>query len=800
MPEERFRTRYGYFSADGWEYVIVTPLTPKPWVNVISNGSYGLIVSQTGGGFSWLEDCNENRITRWYQDLVLDNWGKFFYLKDEATGMLWSPTFRPVGVLPERYRCRHGIGYTIFEASRAGIGAWLRVFVPWGHNLEIWTLRVRNRSRQPRKVGVYSYLEWCLGVGNDQHREFHRLFLETEFDADAKALLARKRLWEVPCEKGHWNRSWPWIAFLGASDGPDGFESDKSRFLAEGSSPACPAAVRRGQLSGSTGKWGDAIGSLQKILELAPGEEKEWHVFLGAATTRDEVEDLLSHYREPGKVETAFLETRERWRQLLGKTWVETPDSGLNLLVNIWLKYQAISGRLWGRAGYYQQSGAFGFRDQLQDSQIFLYLDPERTRHQIRMHAEHQFPDGHVLHWWHPITDRGHEGLISDNLLWLPFVTTNYLKETGDFRILQEPIRFHRSEETGSLLEHCLRAIDLSLTRMSPRGLPLLLGGDWNDGLNGAGLAGKGESVWLAHFLVYVLEEFAEVLRRTGEVQKASSYMQRAERIRQALDEHAWDGKWFLRATKDNGQPIGSHANRTGRIFLNAQTWAVIARSSNWERQRQAFRSVLEELECEAGPRLLAPAYQEPDPEIGYLTRYAPGVRENGGVYVHAATWAIWAACQLGLPEVAYRFYREISPVENGLRPDTYHAEPYVLAGHIQGSDSPHCGRGGWTWYTGSAAWLVRAVIDQLIGIRADYDGLRVRPCYPPSWGEVRVRRSFRGRDYSFTLLHDNQLEPGELAIFVDGERLPEGTDLIPCGTKERTEVLVRWRIGKAEL
>ncbi|MDZ7374377.1 MAG: glycosyl transferase family 36 [candidate division KSB1 bacterium] len=802
MGREAFETPYGFFREEGWEYVIKTPLTPRPWINVISNGSYGLIISQTGGGFSWLEDCNENRITRWYQDLILDNWGKFFYVKDETEGLVWSPTFRPVGVMPELFRCVHGIGYSIFQAAQSGLVAELRVFVPWDRNLEVWTLKLQNRSRKRRRLSVFTYLEWCLGVAFDQHREFHRLFLETEYDPELRVLYARKRLWEVPSERGHWNRSWPWIAFLAASEGPESFETDKYRFLGEGSTLACPAAVRQGRLSCSVGKWGDGIGSFHQSFELEPGEEREWHLFLGVVGEIGESQDLVREFRAAGRVESAFQEVRERWRRLLAKTWVETPDPGLNLLVNIWLKYQAISGRLWGRAGYYQQSGAYGFRDQLQDSQIFFYLDPNQARQQIRRHAEHQFPDGHALHWWHPLTDRGHDGPVSDNYLWLPLLVANYVKETGDFSALQQPVAFYGAEEKAPLLEHCLRAVDLALTRISPRGLPLILGGDWNDGLNAVGLEGKGESIWLAHFLIYVLRHLAELLRRIGRSDLAEGYEEKIARLRQALNEHGWDGAWFVRATKDSGEPIGSRQNECGRIFLNAQTWAVIAGSCDPERQWQAFQSALELLQCDAGPRLLAPAYRSPDPEIGYLTRYAPGVRENGGVYVHAATWAMWAACELGLPHLAYRLYLQISPVERGQAPDLYQVEPYVVAGHIHGSDSPYCGRGGWTWYTGSAAWLVRVVLDHLIGVRADYEGLRVKPCYPPEWGEVRLRRFFRGRTYEFTLVHDCRLEPGQRQVEVDGQLLPLGADVVPLVEKDPVGVRVRWRAAgeKAEL
>ncbi len=790
----QFQTRYGHFSDEGWEYVIVTPKTPKPWINVISNGHYGLLISQSGGGFSWLDDCNQNRITRWNQDLVLDDWGKFFYLRDEETGFVWSPTYRPAEQELDEFSCRHGIGYTIFQATSGHMQSELRVFIPWEHNLEIWTIRLTNVGRKTRHLGLFTYLEWCLGTGHDQHREFHKLFLETEFDPNRKAVLARKRLWDVPSTNAHWNRDWPWIAYLAASESFEEYETDKALFFGARACLSNPEAVARGQLSCTTGKWSDAVGSIHKRFVLRPGETRELHVFLGVASSLDEVDRTLQHYRKEGEVERAFEGVKSKWRDLLGKTWIETPDPATDVLANIWLKYQAISGRLWGRAGYFQQSGAYGFRDQLQDSQIFLYLDPGKTFEQIQLHAAHQFSDGHVLHWWSPLTDVGHDVPVSDNLLWLPFVTVNYVKETGNFGALQTEVPFYRSGEAGTLLDHCLRAIELALERRSERGLPLILACDWNDGLSAVGLGGKGESVWLGHFLVYLLNEFAGLLDRLDMRDRAQRYRKQAAYLREALSLHGWDSAWFLRATKDNGGRIGSASNDEGKIFLNPQTWAILAESCSRERMRAAFQSVLDILECEAGPRLLAPAYTRPDEQIGYITRYAPGVRENGGVYVHAATWAIWAACKLGLADVAFRFYRKINPVLNGLDPNRYQVEPYVTAGHIHGSDSPHCGRGGWTWYTGSAAWLFRVLIDQIIGVRADYDGLVVEPCYPPDWKTIRLRRLYRGCTYHIELQHEESLDPGEVRIMVDDRILAKGEKHIPLCEKPTCRVRVEWR------
>ncbi|MDW7679492.1 MAG: glycosyl transferase family 36, partial [bacterium] len=436
-----------------------------------------------------------------------------------------------------------------------------------------------------------------------------------------------------------------------------------------------------------------------------------------------------------------------------------------NILTNKWLKYQTISGRLWGRAAYYQQSGAYGFRDQLQDSQIFLSINPALTKQRIIEHAKHQFQQGNVVHWWHPITEQGHDGNMSDDLLWLSFVTIQYLKETANWNFLNEKVAFYDSSKTATILEHCLRAIDLTLSRFSKRGLPLILAGDWNDGLSAVGLDQKGESIWLAHFLYYILSSMIFPLEKQGQTHKIKEYQQRASELKKAINEYGWDGKWFWRASKDNGDLIGSHKNKQGQIFLNAQVWAIIAQSTSAERQQKIIEQIEAQLECDYGMLLFTPAYNRPDPELGYLSRYAPGVRENGGIYTHAAIWALWAECLLKRFDAAYRLYQKISPILNSQHPDSYCAEPYVTPGNIEGPASAHYGRGGWTWYTGSAAWLFRVTLDYLIGIRADYDGLIIDPQFPKSWNEMKINRHFRGADY---LIHISRAADGVKKILSD--------------------------------
>lgn len=787
----KFETKYGYFTEDGLEYVITNYRTPRPWINVISNGNYGLIVSQINGGFSWITHSNLNRITRWQQDLIQDNWGKYIYLRDDDTGRFWSPTFQPVRNDLESYECRHGIGYSIFHSLNHQIKTTLRIFVPFQDDLEIWTLQLKNLDDKPRQISVYTYFEWCLGAAPDNHREFHKTFIETEFNENHQVLIARKRLWEIPTSRGHWNANWDSTAYFACSDSIDGFEGDKEKFIGLYHSLTDPLALQNGQLSGTVGKWNDSIASLKKLVLLSPNQEIEISFYLGVQKNEPEIYSMLEKYRRNGAVEEALSRVKEKWGQFLNCTSVYTPDEALNFMTNTWLKYQTVSGRIWGRAAYYQQSGAYGFRDQLQDSQIFLYIDPELTKRQILLHAKHQFKDGRVLHWWHPITEVGLDGNISDDLLWLPFVTIQYLKETANWDFLGEKIPFYDDSQPVAIIDHCFRAIDQVLNNFSDRGLPLILAGDWNDGLSAVGLDGKGESVWLAHFLYYILKELEPILEYLNLFDKLKTYRLFADELKIAINEHGWDGNWFWRATKDNGELIGSRSNEEGKIFLNPQTWSVISGSADGERQTQAMKAVGQFLESEVGPLLLSPAYDKPDQFIGYLSRYAPGLRENGGVYTHAATWFIWAACLLEDSEAAYRTYKKLCPVYNGMSPDDYVAEPYVTPGNIDGDDSQHYGRGGWSWYTGSAAWLFRITLDHIIGIQANYDGLLIKPCFPQQWKEIKIKRFFRGTTYLIHIQNQSSVKPKHIDIFLEGEKI-SGNIIPPLKNKKEAQVIVK--------
>lgn len=779
---------YGHFSDDGREYVITRPDTPAPWINVLSNGDHGLTLSQTGSGYSWRGHASLNRITRWEQDLVRDHSGNYLYLRDADSGDFWSAGWQPAGQTLEEYRVRHGFGYSVIEWRRSGLRGSLTYLVPLDDPCELWLLRLENEGDAPRRLQLFSYVEWLLGAAPDWHREFHRLFIETRYDAPNRALLATKVLWELPGLPGpHLNRTWPYVAFHGCSRTPTGYDSDKAAFVGRNGSLAAPRAVVAGRSSGTAGRGADAIASLHVPLEIAPGAAAEVVFTLGAANDEAQAAALAEKYREPAAAHRALAEARDFWYELTGALTVRTPDPALDVMANGWLVYQTVAARLWGRSAYYQTGGAFGFRDQLQDSLLWLLLGrPEKTLAQLHLHAAHQYQEGIVLHWWHPLAETGLRSRYSDDLLWLPFVLLHYVWETGDLSALEESAPFYDGG-SATLWEHCRRAFDVALSRRTERGLPLILEGDWNDGLNATGPAGRGESIWMAHFLHYLLTNWAEL--PIDEATRAR-FRAEADALRQATNEHGWDGAWYWRATTDEGLELGAAGRAEGRIFLNAQTWSVLSGLAPAERARPAMDAAREHLYTDYGALLLHPAYSVPDPDVGYLTRYAPGTRENGGVYVHASCWAVLAERQMNGATAAYDLWRRFCPPRRGEAPDVYMAEPYVMPGNVNGPHAPRPGEGGWTWYTGSAAWYLRALVEGVLGVAARPEGLRVAGDLPDGWDGFRLERRFRGATVRIEV---RRARPGETpGRAIDGRPHTGDTlPLAPPGTTQSVLILV---------
>lgn len=791
-----FDNGYGYFTADGSEYVITRPDTPKPWVNVICPGEYGLVVSQVGGGYSWQTHAGLNRITRWEQDLVSDSCGKYLYVRDEDSGAFWSPSWKPTCHAMDRYECRHGIGYSVIISEHDGVRTELTLTVPPDESVELWRITITNTGKRRRRLSLWSYLEWCLGTAPDTHREFHKTFLETKLADDHRAVYATKRMWDIKNDQGqHWNRDWDMVAFHGVDQSASMCSGSKEAFIGQYGSSASPMALREGgYVAKTTGRWDDSVASLSVPIELEPGASEQVTFTLGVAKTQEQAQEQVARYQQPDAADDALQKVNRFWSDWMDRSQVKTPDAGVDLMANCWLKYQSLSSRIWGRTAYYQTGGAFGYRDQLQDSLLFLHLDPTRTKAQIMLHAAHQFAAGHVQHWWHPITEEGIESQFSDDLLWLPFVTVNYLKETADFGIFKETAPYLDPSPddtcTGTLYEHCARAIERSLSKRSERGLPLIGTGDWNDGFSVTGWDGKGESVWVGQFLFMILGGFCEAAERAIELgtlpkdeqQRIDRYRAEAQNLKQAVNTHGWDGKWYWAASCDDGALVGSHTASEGKIHLNPQTWSILSGIVPDDRRDAVLESLEKHLYRDYGAVLLQPAYTTPDPRIGYLTRYAAGTRENGGLYAHAAAWAIQMECQLKRADKAWNLFRKMSPPQRGMDPKLYQCEPYVTAANVDGPDSPLYGRGGWTWYTGSSAWVYRVLMESIMGVRPTWEGLLIDPCIPSHWPGFKMTRRYRGHVYHIEV---SRLTPAGLSISsvtLDGQLLPGNTLPPPTG------------------
>lgn len=797
--KKRFANRYGYFTEDGGEYVITSPRTPRPWVNINCNERYGYIVSQTGGGFSWYGNSQLSRLTGWYQDLIRDSYGKYVYLRDDESGKVWSTTWKPTCVDYEWYEARYGLGYTKFTTVYDRIRSEQLMFVPREDSCEIWQVTLGNESGKNRELSVFPFFEWILSNGTETHREFQKTFIEVHIDRELSAVIGKKRPALVPSFISTGIKDEPLTGFLAlTTQKPVAYDGDKETFIGMYGTYEAPKAVCEGRIRNRRDleKWGDPIAAMQARKVLAPGQSQTFVFVLGRITKRSEAAALIRKYASRETVQKELRKVGDFWKQITEASWIETPDTAMNILTNKWYRYQALSSRMWARTAYYQCSGGIGFRDQLQDSNCLLESDPKLTKKQILLHAEQMFPDGTVYHWWHPGTGMGAHTEMTDDLLWLTFVTLNYEDETGDAKIWDTRRPYlcvpGKRQESGTLYDHSCRSIDKVLSRWSPRGLPLIGEGDWNDGMSHVGTKWKGESIWLGHFLYGILIRFSSVCAARKQRARFERYLQRARKLKEAINRYGWDGAWYIRATRDNGKPLGSKSERCGKIFLNAQTWAVINETAPPERARKAMNSAYRYLFKEYGPLLFTPGYDKLDETIGYLSRYAPSVRENGGVYTHAACWGVQAAAKMRDGEIAYRAYTNMNPIYRSENPDHYYAEPYVTPGNVDGPDSPNLGRGGWTWYSGSGSWMQKVAFNWICGIRATPKGLLIDPVIPRKWKSFKAKRTFRGAVYFIEVQNRSGKGEGVREVRVDGKKM--GAKIVPAfkdGKNHKVQVIL---------
>jgi cyclic beta-1,2-glucan synthetase len=788
-PEREFHNGLGGFASDGSEYVVVLgegQWTPAPWVNVVSNSSLGFCVSESGSGYSWAENSRENQLTPWSNDPVADRPGEVLYVRDEESGQVWGPTALPIRDDTAGYLVRHGPGYSEFEHTSRGIALHLHQTVPLEDPVKISRLRLRNLSGRHRRLSVTAYVEWVLGTT----RSVTSTQIVTARDEETGAMLARNP-WNVDFGDR--------VAFADLGAGPVTVTGDRAEFLGRHGSVDDPAALRlTRKLSGAVGVGYDPCAAIQRSLVLAPNEGAEVVFLLGQGNDDGEARRLVERYRRTD-LEEVRAQVAARWSDILGAVRVKTPDRSFDLMINQWLLYQTLACRVLGRTAFYQSGGAFGFRDQLQDVMALVIPMRDTTREHLLRAAGHQFEEGDVLHWWHEPTGKGVRTRISDDYLWLPYAVAHYVEVTGDQDLLAQVVPYlqgtklapdedeiffapDRSSTEGTMFDHCRRALDRALSRLGSRGLPLIGTGDWNDGFDRVGREGRGESVWLGWFLEANLRRFADIADDLGEAKLAARWRQGGLRLRASLETEAWDGDWYRRAFFDDGTPLGSSVNPECRIDSIAQSWSVIHDGAPIERARRAMDSVEEYLVHRGDGLVLlfTPPFDSWEVDPGYIKGYLPGIRENGGQYTHAAIWCVIAFATLGDGDRAGELFGLLNPINHastraGIH--RYRVEPYVAAADVY-SEAPHVGRGGWTWYTGSAGWMYRAGMEWILGFRLRGARLLVDPCIPRAWKGFVISFRYHSSRYEIDVSNPDGVSKGVAGLTMDGATVPPGSEL----------------------
>ncbi|MDD4915000.1 MAG: glucoamylase family protein [Methylococcales bacterium] len=781
LPALEFFNGLGGFSADGREYVIVLDKgqwTPTPWINVIANAEFGFMVSESGSACTWSGNSRENQLTPWFNDPVCDHSGEIFYIRDDESKELWSPTALPIRVENANYLIRHGHGYSRFEHASHGIHSDLLQFVSPDDPIKISCLTLKNISGRTRHITVTAYVEWVLGSS----RTVTAPYIITQLDEETGAVFANNT-WDAEFGER--------VAFADLAGRQSGWTGNRAEFIGRNGSLDAPAGLLELKpLKKRLGAGLDPCAALETVIELAANSEIEIIFLLGQGNNRAHAIELVKRYRLIAP-DTILSLVKESWQAILGKVQVKTPDRELDLLLNSWLLYQTLSCRMWARAGFYQVGGAFGFRDQLQDCMALAIAKPDLTRQHLLYAAGRQFSEGDVQHWWHPPSGRGVRTHFSDDRLWLPYAVAHYIKVSGDIAIMDCPLLFldgpalkpeqddayfqpEQSNQSATLYEHCVRALEISL-QTGAHGLPLIGSGDWNDGMNRVGNEGKGESIWLAWFQIACLEEFALLAEARGENQTANRWREHIVKLKLAVESTGWDGAWYRRAYFDDGAPLGSATNAECRIDSIAQSWAVISGAGDKEHALRAMHSVREYLVRYGDDLVLlfTPPFDKTERDPGYIKSYPPGVRENGGQYTHAAIWSVIAYAMLGEGDQAAELLRMLNPIKRTATRTgiyAYKVEPYVLAADIY-SEAPHVRRGGWTWYTGAAGWFYRAGLETILGMQIRADTLTLNPCIPKAWPEYSMVYQHKTSRYEITVENPNAVSHGILFMELDGQR-----------------------------
>jgi len=795
------RPAFGGFAADGREFVITDVRTPSPWINYLENGRYFATISGNGGGISYDRSPLHGRITRYrINDVPPDRPGKYLYVKDKDSGEVWSLTWQPVGHEPASdYRVAHGFGYTRAEAEVQGIGSSVVFFVPLEDDREIWKAVLTNRSGRRRRLALVGYVELALGHAlvdlinqcDDQH------FNRARFEKEANAVFATKTYWvtETRGTQHQENKEWDRWAFFTVNRPVAGYETVRERFIGPFRSESDPAGLERG-LASKDMDCGNAVAALEVDVELGPGESADVVFSLGviAKTEFERTKaDVLRKYRTSEEVDAALGRVREEWDRFFAHTRAATPDAEADVFLNYWTPYQAKVAFDVGRVAsfYYWGIGrGFGYRDTAQDTIAIVIADPDRVRARVGLLARQMRRDGKVYHHYYG-DGQGEFTEHCDDPLWFVLAVTEYLKETGDFGVLDAVEPFLGGGE-GTVLEHLLAVAGFAGANLGAHGLPKFGRGDWNDTLDYIGGKDGGESVWGAMFYVAMLDRLLELLDHVAAGGRdAGGRGGEARRLRaklvEALETHAWDGEWYIRAFGEAGRKIGSKANAAGRIFINTQSWAVIAGLPDRRRLVRAMDSLAERLDTPYGPKICAPAFREIDPAIGLITRCVPGKKENGAVFCHPAAWVIQAECLLGRGERAFAYFKKLLP--GRIPQETFSAEPYVYSQYITSDEHETAGKASHSWQTGTAAWMYRVGYDFILGVRPSYEGLVIDPVIPASWPGFRVERVFRGARYVIEVENPDGVERGIASVRVDGRPVRGPIAPRPAGSICRVSV-----------
>ncbi|MDD5645321.1 MAG: hypothetical protein PHO00_07765 [bacterium] len=778
--------RYGIFSADNTEFIINRPDTPRPWVNYLTNGRFCSIISQTAGGYHFYKDPTYNRLTRWRpENYIADLPGRYVYVRDNKTGEFWSATFSPVRK-SSGFKCVHGLGYTSVYSEKSSIASEITFFVPPDEELEAWMVTLSNKRGKDADLTVFNFVEWHIGLWEPELavRNIAVLINDVKYDNDLKAVVARKFPWG--------NKKWPYFCYMSANTKLDSYETDYEKFIGRYGDYSSPEEVKKGKCSNTDVRGLNSVGVISSRIKIKAGREKTYVVALGISESRSEARKIIKTYSDNNFVKQKLSETKQYWRKnICDNIVIETPDKELNRGVNIWMKYQIYINNYWGRSAtyYHEGYGGFGYRNTAQDAWAMVPLNEKYARERIIKLAEHQWKTGQPMSGWSsekgPDTGRP----PSDFPIWLPFVLIAYLKETGDFKILDEEIKFFDGPK-ASLYEHAKRATRFLMdVAKSKRGLPLMGTQDWNDAFDRTGIGGKGESVWLGMGLCVALLNMIELADFIKDEKTKRECLSRYGKMKKIINKYAWDGKWYIYAFNDYGKPIGSRKNGEGKIQLNAQTWAILAGLPDRKQLKKILKVIDNDLDTEYGPALFTPPYTKYDPTIGRITAFAPGTKENAAIFCHGGAFKSVSDLAIGRSDEAYDTIKKLLPQNPGRDIEIYKTEPYCFSEYLVGPGNSRFGEGAFTWLTGSVDWVFKAVTEWMLGIRPEFDGLRIAPCLPREWKKCRIIRPFRGAVYDIEIFRLAG-KTGKIKIEIDGKNQLSNV-IIPRGDAKRHRVKV---------